>query len=198
MNSDDARADLAWIRRLMEDTRRATYVSGGYFIVWGIAIGLGLLATWLRIAGHWQVSPFASWIACLALGAAATFWLVRNERREPVEAPAGRLIGQVWLAMGVSVLVLFFAGVGSGTLDGALMPALACTLTGGAVFLTGTLSGLGWLRGLAGAWWLGATAMLIWPGVHVLLLMGVMLLALYVIPGVVLIRLRRAGASARG
>lgn len=191
MNHDDVRADLAHIRRLMEDTRRATVVGGGYFIAWGIAIGLGLLVTWLRVAGHWEVPPFGSWIACLALGGIATCWLVQREKRDPVQAPGGRLIGLVWLAMGISVLVLFFAGVGSGNLDGRLMPALSSVLVGGAVFLTGMLSGLNWLRNLAAAWWLGATAMLLWPGPHVLLLMGAMLLALYVIPGIVLIRMRK-------
>lgn len=190
MNHDDARAELAYIRRLMDDTRQATVVGGGYFIVWGIAIGLGVLATWLRITNAWQVPPFTSWVVCLALGGIGTFWLVQREKRDAVQAPAGRLIGMVWMAMGISVLILFFAGVASGNLDGRLMPALSSAFVGGAVFLTGTLSGLNWLRNLAAAWWLGATAMLLWPGPHVLLLMGAMLLALYVIPGIVLIRMR--------
>ncbi|HEX6928684.1 MAG TPA: hypothetical protein VF267_05520 [Gammaproteobacteria bacterium] len=192
MTTDDVRADLAYIRRLMEDTRRATYVSGGYFIVWGIAIGLGLIANWLLIIGAVHFSPFISWTACIALGGVGTFFLVRQEQRAPVEAPAGKLIGMVWMSMGITMMIIFFIGVGSGHLSGAHMPALSSALVGGAVFLTGVLAGMPWLRNLALGWWAGAALMFAWPGLHVLLIQGLMLLALYVVPGVILIRMNRA------
>lgn len=183
-------ADLAYIRRLMEDTRRAACVSGGYFIVWGVAIGLGLIATWARIAGYWTVSPFAAWTVCLAAGGIGTFFLTR---REPVETPGGRLIGMVWMSMGISMLIIFFIGVGSGSLPGYHMSALSSALVGGAVFMTGTLAGLPWLRNLSFGWWAGAAVMFAWPGLYVLLLMGVMLFAFYVVPGLILIGMKRRG-----
>lgn len=196
MAPEDPRADLAYIRQVMEDTRRAAYVSGGYFIVWGIVIGLGLVGSWLTATGAWQVSPLLYWAVCLALGGAGTFLLVRAEMREPVCAPAGRLIGMVWASMGISMLIIFFIGVGSGTLGGQHMSALSSALVGGAVFMTGTLAGLPWLRNLSIGWWAGSAVMFAWPGLYVLLLMGVMLFALYVIPGVILIRMKRAARSA--
>ncbi|HEX6927937.1 MAG TPA: hypothetical protein VF267_01710 [Gammaproteobacteria bacterium] len=196
MTASDPRADLAYIRHLMEDTRRAACVSGGYFIVWGVVIGLGLIATWARIAGYWTVPPFAAWVVCLALGGIGTFFLVRRELREPVEGPAGRLIGMVWMSMGITMMIIFFIGVGSGSLGAEHMSALSSALVGGAVFLTGALSGLAWLRNLSFAWWAGAAVMFAWPGVHVLLLMGVMLLALYVVPGLLLIRMNRGARIA--
>ena len=196
MTSSDAREDLAYIRQLMADTRRAAYVSGGYFIVWGIAIGLGLIGSWLTATGACTLSPLIYWAACLALGGVGTFFLVRAEAREPVEAPAGRLIGMVWMSMGISMLIIFFIGVGSGNLPGYHMSALSSALVGGAVFMTGTLAGINWLRNLSLGWWLGAAIMFAWPGLYALLLMGVMLFALYVVPGLVLIRLKRAQRSA--
>lgn len=194
MTVDDARADLAYIRHMMEDARYATSVGGGFFIAWGIAIGLGLLATWAHLAGHWEVPNFAAWTMCIALGGIATFFLVRREQR--AATPASRLVGMVWLSMGVSLLIIFFIGVGSGNLAPVHMPALSSTLAGGAVFLTGVLAGLAWLRNLAFAWWAGAVVMFAWPGMYVLLLMGVMLLVLYVVPGIVLIRRDRNAGSA--
>lgn len=196
MSVQDARADLAYIRRLMEDTRQATYVSGGYFIVWGIVIGAGLLMTWLQLTGRMPVMPMLSWSACLAVGGIGTFFLVREEQRQPVETPAGRLIGMVWGSVGISMLIIFFVGTGTGALSGSLMPPLSSTFVGTAVFLTGMLAGLNWVRNLAFGWWLGAAAMFAWPGLHVLLLMGLMLLVLYVIPGVILIRKKRVTGQA--
>ena len=191
MTLEEARADLAYIRRLMEDTRRATYVSGGYFIVWGLAIGAGLLATWLAVTGRWPWPLFWTWTACVAAGGAGTAWLVHQELHEPVETPARRLIGMVWMSMGIGMMVMFFIGVGSGNLDGAHMPALSSVLVGGAFFMTGVLAGLPWLRNLSLGWWGGAAVMLAWPGMHVLWINGLMMLALYMVPGIVLLRQKR-------
>lgn len=195
MTTNDPRADLAYIRQLMEDTRRATYVSGGYFIVWGIAIGLGLLLTWLQLTGHMPMMPMVSWTGCLVLGGIGTLFLIREEMNQPVQTPAGRLIGMVWMSIGISMLIIFFVGVGSGVMPGSLMTPVSSTLVGAAVFLTGTLASLNWVRNLALGWWLGAAAMFAWPGLHVLLLMGVMLFVLYVIPGVILIRQKQTTRS---
>lgn len=194
----DPHSDLAYIRRVMEDTRRAVYVHGGYFIVWGVVIGLGLIGTWLTATGQWSVAPMAYWTACLALGGIGMLLLIRAERREPVEAPAGRLIGMVWISMGISMLIIFFIGVGSGHLGGQHMSALSSALVGGAVFMTGTLAGLAWLRNLSFGWWAGSAVMFAWPGLYVLLLMGVMLFAFYVVPGVILIRMKRTARGGAG
>lgn len=188
MSVEEARAELAYIRRMMEDTRQATYISGGYFIVWGFVIGLGLLLTWLQLTGYMPLMPMISWTVCLVGGGIGTAFLVHAEKRRPVETPAGRLIGMVWMSVGISMLIVFFVGTGTGALSGSLMPAISSTFVGTAVFLTGTLAGLAWVRNLALGWWLGAAAMFAWPGLHVLLLMGVMLFVLYVVPGVILIR----------
>lgn len=195
MTTNDPRADLAYIRQLMADTRQATYVSGGYFIVWGIAIGLGLLLTWLQLTGRMPMMPMASWTGCLVLGSIGTFFLVREEKNQPVQTPAGRLIGMVWMSVGISMLIIFFVGVGTGAMNGSLMTPVSSTLVGTAVFLTGTLASLNWVRNLALGWWLGAAAMFAWPGLHVLLMMGIMLFVLYVIPGVILIRQKTTARS---
>ena len=198
MTGNDARADLAYIRRLLEDTRHVTCVSGGYFVVWGVVTLLGLAMTWGWLAGHWTTSPLVAWGGSLLLGAAGTFLLVRRERREPAQGLGGTLIGAVWLSMSVAMLIILFIGVGSGSLEGRHMSALASTLVGGAVFMTGTLAGMGWLRNLAFAWWAGAAAMFAWPGEYVLPLMGLMVLSLYVVPGLLLIRLRRRQEAGQG
>lgn len=188
MSTDSAKSDLAYIRQLMAETRQATYLSGGYFVVWGLVTGLGLLATWAQVAGYWAVSPFLIWGITYALGSVGTLFLARQEYRRPVEAPAGKLIGMVWISIGISMMINFFVGVGSGALDGQHMSGVASSLVGTAVFLTGALSGIIWLRNLAAGWWAGSAVIFIWPGEHVFLLMGFLLLALHVVPGIVLIQ----------
>ena len=190
MNSDAAKSDLAYIRQIMAETRQVTYLSGEYFVVWGLVIGLGVLGTWGQVVGYWAMSPFLIWSLAYVLGIVVTLFLVRQECRKPVEAPAGKLVGMLWASLGVSMMINFFVGVGSGALDGQHMSGIASSLVGAAVFLTGALSGIIWLRNLAAGWWVGAAVMFIWPGEHVFLLMGFMLLALHVVPGIILIRIR--------
>lgn len=189
MHTESAREDLAYLRQLIEDTRQATYVSGQYFIVWGVAVGLGLVATWLGLRGELPISIFLAWIICMAAGGLGTFLLVRAECNLPVQTHASRVIGKVWMTMGISMMVLFFAGAATGRIDGHLMLPLSCLLIAGPFYVTGLLARLYWMQFLAFAWWLGAAVMLLWPGMYNLLLMGLLLFALYVVPGIILVRM---------
>lgn len=189
--STDARNELAYIRELMLDTRRAASQSGGYFIVWGLAVGLALFATWLQLQGLMPYSPMITWSACFVAGILGNLYFMRQDAREPVQMPAGRLIAMVWLALGVTQLIFFYAGLGAGALPGEPLPAIFSSLIGSGLFLNGVLAGLPWLRNTAIGWWLGSLVMFIWPGDHVLLIMGALLVVFYVLPGIVLVRMKR-------
>lgn len=194
--SHDSESDLAYIRQMMAETRRAACLSGGYFIVWGLAVGAALLATWLQLRGPMEYQPLLTWSLCFAVGIAGNAYFIRQDSRDPVQTPAGRMIGMVWTAMGITMLIFFYAGLGAGALPGEHLPAVFSSLVGSGVFLTGVLAGLPWLRNLAFGWWLGSLVMFVWPGTYVILLMGLMLLGLYVVPGIVLIRMKRQLHSA--
>ncbi|MGD8176337.1 hypothetical protein [Marinimicrobium sp. ARAG 43.8] len=188
--SDNVREDLTYIRELMAGTRRAASISGGYFIVWGVATGVGLVLTWLQVVGVLPYRPMMTWVPCIAFGMIGNLLLIRRDIRRPVQSYAGRLVGMVWVAVGVTQLIYFFAGLGTHTLPGQVLPAVFSALIGTGLFLTGVLAGLGWLRNLALGWWLGSLVMFLWPGEYAILLMGVLLLLCYVLPGVVLIRMQ--------
>lgn len=188
--SHKAQQDLAYIREMMVETRRAATVSGGYFIVWGLATGLGLMFTWLQVVGLLPYKPFLTWVPCLSLGMLANVYLVRRDMRQPTQSKAGHLVGMVWVGLGVTQLIFFFAGLGVDALPGPVLPGVFASLIGIGMFLTGVLAGLGWLRNTAFGWWLGSVLMFVWPGEFAILLMGVLLLVFYVLPGVALIRLR--------
>jgi len=188
--STDAKNELAYIRELMLDTRRAASLSGGYFIVWGLAVGLALFATWVQLKGLLPYSPMITWSACFGVGILGNLYFMRQDARQPVQLPAGRLIGMVWLALGITQLIFFYAGM-AGILSGEPLPAVFAGLIAIGLFLTGVLTGLPWLRNTAFGWWLGSLVMFVWPGDHVLLIMGALLLFLYVLPGIVLVRMKR-------
>ncbi|MCG8436015.1 MAG: hypothetical protein MJA83_18505 [Gammaproteobacteria bacterium] len=187
MTVEDAQKDLAYIRAVMADTRRATCLSGKYFIAWGLASAAGLLGTWLYLRGIVDVSPLVTWAFCIVAGWIYSAYAAIQEAREAALGSAGRFIGVVWTACGVAVLIIFFIAYPLGALQGG-HNGVAATIVGVGVFITGALSGMPWLRNTALGWWLGAAVMFLWPGEHTFLIMGVLLLILYIIPGVLLNR----------
>ena len=193
MNQQQAQQDLALIRELMQSARRATYVSGAYFIIWALVAGLGQLGTWL-IAGQKLELPFDPstsiiwlWILIDVLGIAGTVYIIRRDRkRTSVVNPAGRLVGLSWFSVGVALLIIFFVGVGFGNIPGHLMCSISALFIGIGVFNTGLLSGMKWLRNLAFGWWFGGAVMLASPGMWNLWFSAVLLFLLYLIPGIAL------------
>lgn len=194
MEQAKAQQDLAFIRELMQSARRATYLSGAFFILWSLLAGIGLLGTWL-IAGRRLTLPFDSgigvfwlWLLVDAVGLIGTVFIIRRNSRAAVANPAGRLIGLSWFSVAVGLLTMAFVGVGSGHISGEVMCGVSTLFIGIGVFNSGLLAGMKWLRNLAFGWWLGGALMLASPGLWNLWFMALLLFLLYLIPGVALTR----------
>ena len=183
----DPQQDLAYIRQLMEQTRRFTVVSGSYMIVWGVLISLGLITELWELQTGVRFQDGYVWLVLISLGWIGTFWLQRREARyEPVASYAARLIAQIWLVCGVAMTTAFTLGPLTGALPGSADGALMALFVGIGVFMTGVLTDLRWFRNSAAGWWLGAVAMLFWHGIAALCISIVLLLALLALPGYVL------------
>jgi hypothetical protein len=194
MTQEQAQQDLAFIRDLMQSARRATYLSGAFFIVWSIVSGLGLLGTWLLVTQQLTL-PFDSgigvfwlWILMDVIGFIGTVLIIRRNHQRAVANPAGRMIGLSWFSIAVGILLISIVGGSSGTIPGELMCAISTIFIGMGVFNSGFLSGIQWLRNVAFAWWLGGALMLASPGLWNLWFMALLLFAFYFIPGIVLSR----------
>lgn len=194
MDQAQAQQDLAFIRELMQSARRATYLSGAFFILWALVMGLGLLGTWL-VVGRKPVLPFDSgtgvfwlWIVLDVIGVIGTVFIIRRNSRRAVANPAGRLIGLSWFSIAVGLLIMGIVGVGSGNISGDVMCAMSTLFIGIGVFNAGLLAGMKWLRNLAFGWWLGGSLMLASPGLWNLWFTALLLFLLYLIPGIALLR----------
>lgn len=191
--TNDPHSDLTFIRQVIEQTRRFTLVSGDYFILWGLLIGLGLVCTAIVVMNSMRVSIGGIWIAFIAFGWIYSFWLGRRKARyEPVASYAARLIGYLWIACGVAMTTAFLFGQWVGVVPYTSIGGLSALFTGIGVFMTGVLNGMNWFRNLAIVWWIGALAMFYWHGIASLRISAGLLLALFVIPGIILNRQARA------
>ncbi len=180
--------NLAYIRRVMEDTRRAITMRGDSFILWGIVVLAGLIGTYVfdRIQPpDWAWIPL--WGGLMLIGWAATAVLVRREKqRRRSSTFAGRMMGALWGACGIAIVIVVFVGVPLGVIPGGAIAPVIWTLVGVGVFMTGTLMGMRWVRNLAFGWWAGAVAGFFWQSEVQFLISAIVIILFYIVPGFVL------------
>lgn len=193
VSETDPSADLAFIRRIMEDARRTVEVNGFFYVLWGALCVLGTAASYAEAAlGAAGLIPY-TWIAVSVAGTAASVPAVRRQRAT-ARTFAGDLMGVAW---GCALLV------GAVVEGGA---ALAGTLTLGSAMAAASASvALGFLLSAAVArsaalgllslpWWLGGLLIGLLPDMAAPLAMGSLTLLFELVPGIVLLARRKGSA----
>lgn len=187
MNSNAPAEDLAYIRRLMEQTHTATVAQGHYFVAWGVLVGLALIGTWLMVRGVIETPWYAIWAPTVVLGWTYVAWAVRRDLRvQRTRSAFARLIGFVWMACGIAMTLTFFVAAPLGTISVHAIPGLVGAFMGIGILLTGLVAGIGWLVLVAAGWWLGAVLMWMFPGSNALAILAGCVVLLQIVPGVAL------------
>ena len=117
MLEDQAREDIAFIRRAIEEGGAYATASSPDMLVWGIAVAIGYLGTYGFIRGWSPIAPGSLWAACLGLP-----WLFSLRRmarglagREvPSRGPMAQARAMLWFACGVFLTTLAIAATVTG------------------------------------------------------------------------------------
>jgi hypothetical protein len=200
MTANAPAEDLAYIRRLMEQTHVATVAQGHYFVAWGVLVGLALIGTWLLVRGVIDTPWYAIWAPAIALGWIYVAWAVRRQMRvQRACSTLGRLIGFGWMACGIAMTLTFFVAAPLGAISVTAIPGLVGAFMGIGVLLTGLVAGIGWLVLVAVGWWLGAVLMWMFQGSDALAILTACVVLLQIVPGLLLTarsrRLQKAAAA---
>lgn len=201
MIEDQAREDIAFIRRAIEEGGAYATASSPDMLVWGIAVAIGYLGTYGFIRGWSPVAPDALWAGCLGLP-----WLFSLRRvarglvgRDvPARGPMARALAMLWLGCGIFLTTLGIAVMASGEArSNGWCDAVVAGVMGIGFFASAWLARLPWLRWVGIAWWLGELALFaLRHRVEALPLAAALMLLLLAGPGYLLLRRRggRAGA----
>jgi hypothetical protein len=200
MIEDRARADLALIRRAIEDGAAYATASSPFMLVWGIAVAIGYLGTYAFIRGWSPVAPGLLWAACLGLP--WLFWLRRAARcvvgtAVAPRGPMAQALAMLWLGCGVFLTTLAIITMATDEARNGWSDAVVAGVMGIGFFASASLTRLPWLRWVAIAWWLGELALFaLRHRVEALPLAAALMLLLLAGPGYVLMsgRPRPAGA----
>ncbi len=183
----DAQQELAFIKKVMNDSRKILIDDGKGLIFWGILVTIGLLLTYLAIAGEWTVSMGWLWPGLITFGWIYTIVTnIRHERKRRAKTFAGKIMGGLWFSVGVSATILGFVGTYTGAYHGTHISPLISIVLGIGYFLSGLLYGKTWLSLLSIGWWVGAIVMLFMQNLESLLVMISMMFFLQIIPGLIL------------
>ena len=164
MIDDQAREDIAFIRRAVEEGGAYATAYGPHLLVWGVAVALGYLATYGFVRGWSPIAPLGIWAVCLGLG-----WLyslrrplrrlASGETSFPALGPMAQALRMLWLGCGIFLTVLAIAVLTSSDMRQGWSDAIVAGAIGIGFFASASLTNLLWLRWVAVAWWVGEIAM---------------------------------------
>lgn len=187
MDEITAQQEIAFIKKIMQDSRKVVYSDGIEFIYWGIIVVICLCYTYFSIFLGGTKYIFYVWLALIFLGYAGNaVFLKRRYKKIKASSIAGNLLGLIWAASGIAMTLVGFIGGFSGAIKGVFISPLMCSFLGIAYFLSGYIYGKKWITSLAFFWWAGAVVMFLVPGAYSLLLMAAMMIILQIVPGIIL------------
>ena len=195
METIQAQEELAFIRKVMEDSRSSYIDDGKPKILWGAIVAAAMLYTYIQALADTDLYVGWVWLGLSAFGWGYIFWYKsKREKEQRTKTYTGKIIGAIWggcgLAIGLTVMLVI--GTRYFNIDMITHPVALCPLTaiivGIAYFLDGTVRVVPWVRNLAFVWWAAAGFMYFWPTVHVLLIYAVMVFVFQFIPGIILLR----------
>lgn len=191
--------DLAYIRKLMADSRGQVADDGKPSIIWGIIVCLGLLYTYYEAVNDGPNLTGWIWMGLSVCGWIYMFWWVRRKKtKQPMRTFAGRITGAIWGSVGISITLFVFATMASYwferpvELHPIFIGYVISILLGIGYFVSGILYEIPWLRLVGIGWWATSLIYIFWPGVHSLLILAAAELVLQVIPGILLLRKYRS------
>ncbi len=187
MKETEAQEELAFIKKVMEDSRRIVAHDGNEYIVWGVLVVVGMIAMYINIAFQYYFHFALIW--GILIGGGWVYSLVRwftFYRKMPIKTFAKNIIGSVWLACGIVMTLIGFALAPLGVIQGwAIMPLIGLVL-GIAYFVTGKVIKEKWIGYSTFGWWIGALVIAAFPGVYMFLLFAGMMICFQIIPGIML------------
>jgi hypothetical protein len=187
MTELNAHQELAFIKKVMEDSRRIICDDGKSFIFWGILISFGMLITYLKVAGDWGINLGWFWPVLIALGWIGTMAVeLKAKKKRATSTFAARILGSVWISCGVAMTILGFAGSLTNAYNGVFISPIISVVLGIGYLITGVIHGKKWVSLLSIGWWLGALLMFYLQNLETLLIMTGMMIFLQTIPGILL------------
>ena len=187
MNQINPQEEIAYIKNIINDSKRIIIDDGKGFVLWGILVIIGLLLTFFAIYFQYFDYLWLVWPFLMAFG-----WLYslviqfKKEKKRKVSTFAGKILGAVWLSSGISISMIALVGIYTDAFDSSYISPITSTILGVSYFVSGALYGKKWISMLSFGWWAAALFTFLFVSVYNLLIFAGVMLFLQTIPGIIL------------
>ncbi len=185
MNDTRIVEDIAYLRKVVEDSRRVVVDNGIHLLSWGILVVVGMLLTYASVNGVLRLPPLWIWIVVIGLGWMVSMWSAwRETKRARTRTFINRVLGSVWLGLGFIMTVIGFLGPATGATSSWAAVPLMSLILGAGLLATATIHQERLLVAAAAGWWAGGIVTMLFPGDYALLLFAGMMIVFQIAPGV--------------
>ncbi len=193
MKNEQIQNDVAYIRNMIENNRRALVDNGVTYISIGVYVVIGVIISY--ILGLNNLMEFLSplWLTLMTILIVFNFiYHKKSGAKRGRKTFASETFNAVWMSCGIPIAtlsILYF--VVSGIPIEVLFVMISAVL-GVGYFLTGQINDLPFMKVLAFCWWLGSVIALLWKHIgdeaQLSLFFAGLIFLLEVIPGIVIYR----------
>lgn len=183
-----AEAELSVIKKIMEDSRNIVADNGWHYIFWGVSVTCALIANYIMALTNvrmnyqgmmWFFLMVSTWIAEGIIER-------KRAKRRKARTFAGKLLGSLWFAAGISMFMFGFIGTITHAYNAIFICPIISTMLGATYIISGAIQQVRWLQLLSIGWWGGAIYTFLFPSVHTLLIFAIMMICFQVVPGIIL------------
>lgn len=188
MDQKTALEELQLIRKLIEETKKSVVYNGKDYIFWGILVVVGMMLTYTFHIMEAGINSFWIWIVLIPIGWAFSFYNRSKMKEKYPSTYAGKLIGAVWGAAGISMTIIGFVGPSMGAINGSAISPILCIIMGSAYFVCGIILEVRWIKNLSFGWWLGGILLFYVRSIESLIIMASLMSFFQTIPGIIIYR----------
>ncbi|MEO6693561.1 MAG: hypothetical protein ABIO41_00005, partial [Ignavibacteria bacterium] len=132
METQQAQTELSVIKKIMEDSRRLNIDNGIHYIFWGILVTVSLIVNYIMLLNGTSGKYIGiMWMVLMSLGAITDAFIGRKqEKKSKVKTFAGKMLGSLWFASGISMFMFGFIGTMSKAYNPVFISPIIATSLG--------------------------------------------------------------------
>lgn len=206
MERFDAELEIEFIKKSIEESRKAIYDYGMILIVLGIIAILGFCGNYVSIYHRdiierlfWKGIDmiFWIWITCVAIGIIYSLLHILRKRKTGSAYPKtfiGKIVLSTWIGCGIAIVLLTFVGTQTHGIELWAISPVVSSIFGAGFYISGMTSNQRWCRNLAFCWWIGAIGMFLRgdaQDIWMQLIIPFMMISFFIIPGIIVVHKER-------
>ena len=186
MLNSEAKDQIVFIKQIIDDSMGILRESGGYYVLWGAAVIIGTVATYLAMAKGLSSLLIWIWIGVYLCGTIGVIVLNRKRGLKKPKTLARRVYRAIWFSIGIFGVLFAACSILTQKIPLEAGMSFIAGLLGIAYYINSRLNRNAMMSALAFGWWAGSVIIFFIPPPLSPLALSVLILFLELIPGIVL------------